>query len=94
MLLDVREEPEYLTGHAIDALLLPVDEITAQEDCNALIHAGWCGVKLLATAHAGSKMDLYSRPVYKPIIKSRLFETLLILQPDKSWRMERIAYEY
>ena len=30
VLLDVREEPEYLTGHAIDALLLPVDEITAQ----------------------------------------------------------------
>lgn len=30
VLLDVREEPEYLTGHAIDALLLPVDEITAE----------------------------------------------------------------
>ena len=27
-LVDVREEPEYLTGHAVDALLLPVDEIT------------------------------------------------------------------
>ena len=24
------EEPEYLTGHAVDALLLPVDEITAE----------------------------------------------------------------
>ena len=30
VLLDVREEPEYLTGHAADALLLPVDEITAE----------------------------------------------------------------
>ena len=29
VLLDVREEPEYITGHAIDAELLPVDEITA-----------------------------------------------------------------
>lgn len=70
--------------------VIAVDEITAQEDCNALIHAGWCGVQLLATAHAGSRADLYVRPVYKPIIKSRLFETLLILQSDKSWRMERI----
>ena len=27
-LLDVREEEEYITGHAINAVLLPVDEIT------------------------------------------------------------------
>lgn len=70
--------------------IIAVDEITAQEDCNALIHAGWCGVKFLATVHAGSRSDLYSRPVYKPIIKSGLFDTLLILEPDKSWRMERM----
>lgn len=70
--------------------IIAVDEITAQEDCNALIRAGWCGVQLLATAHAESRADLYARPVYKPIIKSCLFKTLLILQSDKSWRMERI----
>ena len=29
-LIDVREEPEYITGHAADAQLLPVDEITAE----------------------------------------------------------------
>ena len=28
MLLDVREEAEYITGHAADAVLLPVDELT------------------------------------------------------------------
>ena len=28
VLLDVREEPEYITGHAVDAILLPVDELT------------------------------------------------------------------
>ena len=30
VLIDVREEPEYLTGHAVDAQLLPVDEITEE----------------------------------------------------------------
>ena len=30
VLLDVREEPEYLTGHAAYAQLLPVDEITPE----------------------------------------------------------------
>lgn len=69
---------------------IAVDEITAQEDCEALLHAGWCGVKLLATAHADNRQDLMSRPVYAPLTKSGLFETLLILQPDKSWRMERM----
>lgn len=70
--------------------IIAVDEITAAEDCEALIHAGWCGVKFLATVHAGSRSDLYSRPVYKPIIKSGLFEYLLILRSDKSWHMERV----
>ena len=36
VLLDVREEDEYITGHAIDALLLPVDEITPQRAAEAL----------------------------------------------------------
>ena len=70
--------------------IIAVDEITAEEDCRALIHAGWCGVKLFASAHAESRMDLLTRPVYKPIITSGLFQTLLIMQPDKSWCMERI----
>ena len=28
VLLDVREEEEYITGHAVDAVLLPVDQLT------------------------------------------------------------------
>ena len=36
VLLDVREEDEYITGHAIDALLLPVDEITPQRAADVL----------------------------------------------------------
>ena len=38
VLIDVREEPEYLTGHALDAELLPVDEIT-EETASMLIPA-------------------------------------------------------
>ena len=69
---------------------IAVDEITAPEDCAALIHAGWCGVKILATAHAGSRHDLINRPVYRPLLESRLFETLIIMRPDKTWYIERI----
>ncbi len=68
-----------------------VDEITAPADCQALLRAGWCGVKLLATAHAESLDELYARPVYRPLIESRLFSTVLVLKRDKTWSRERIA---
>ncbi len=72
--------------------ILAVDEITAKEDCQALLNAGWCGISLLATAHAASKNDFLQRPIYRPVVESKLFDTLLILQTDKSWRTERIHY--
>ena len=84
-------------GQGIDAVLrnmspdtIAVDEITAREDCNALIHAGWCGVRLLATAHAGCRQDLMSRPIYQPIVESGIFDTLIIMNDDKSWHSERM----
>ena len=70
---------------------IALDEITAQADCEALLHAGWCGVNLLATAHAGSIHDLQSRPVYQPLIHCKLFHTVLVLHRDKSWTTERIT---
>ena len=69
---------------------IAVDEITAKEDCDALLHAGWCGVRLLATAHAASVSDLMSRPVYQSIVKYGLFNAVVALNRDKSWRIERI----
>lgn len=67
-----------------------VDEITAAEDCDALLHAGWCGVTLLATAHASSRRDLETRAVYRKIMEYRLFDWIVILQQDKSWYAERM----
>jgi len=84
-------------AHGIESVLrnmgpttIAVDEITAAEDCQALIHAGWCGVRLLASAHASNLNDLKSRPVYRPIIESGLFEMVLVLQPNKTWCAERL----
>ncbi len=68
-----------------------VDEITAQDDCEALIQAGWCGVDILATAHAGCRKELFARPVYKPLLEMKLFDTLVILNRDKSYHTERMT---
>lgn len=69
---------------------IAVDEITAREDCDALLHAGWCGVRLIATAHAGDKYDFLSRPIYAPLAQSGIIDTLIVLNIGKSWKMERM----
>lgn len=69
---------------------IAVDEITAEADCAALLRAGWCGVKLLATAHASGLSDLRSREIYRPLMEKGLFHSIIVLGPDKSRRLERI----
>ncbi len=69
---------------------IAVDEITSREDCEGLLQAGWCGVRLLATAHAGSLADLRARPVYRPLVEAALFDTAVVLKADRSWTAERM----
>ena len=70
---------------------IAVDEITAGEDCEALLKAAYCGVKLAATAHAGSLDDFKKRPVYRPLVESGLFHHAMVLRQDKSWILERMG---
>ena len=70
---------------------IAVDEITAPEDAQAILQAAWCGVDLYATAHAGSRSELYRRPVYRTLLEAQIFQTLLVLSQDKSWKTERLC---
>ena len=70
---------------------IAVDEITRPADCDALVQALWCGVKVVATAHAASVRDLFSRPVYRPIVDSGVFSAAVVLHTDKSYHLERIT---
>ena len=69
---------------------IAVDEITAREDTRALCQAAFCGVKLLATAHGREGADLCRRGIYRPLVELGIFDSLLILGRDKSWRWERM----
>lgn len=69
---------------------IAVDEITGAEDARALERAGWCGVRLIATAHASSAVDLRMRPLYRPLWENHLFEHLLICHRDESRCVERM----
>ena len=98
---DTGRRTDILTGcskaQGIDILLrtmgpsvIAVDEITAVDDCVALVQAGWCGVRILATAHAANSKDLYTRPVYRELTESGLFDDLIVLKKDKTWTLERM----
>ena len=69
---------------------IAVDEITAEEDTNAILRAAVCGVEILATAHAENIEDLLCRPVYRPLIEQHLFKNIIVMNSDKSWTLERI----
>lgn len=69
---------------------IAVDEITGEADAQALLHAGWCGVRLLATAHASGIEDLKKRPIYRSLTENHLFDSLLICHRDKSRSTERM----
>lgn len=71
--------------------IIAVDEITASGDCDALLQAGWCGVMILATVHGNSREDLLRRRVYRPIVEGGLFDKLVVLGKDKSFKVERMG---
>ena len=67
-----------------------VDEITTADDCAALLEASWCGVDILATAHASCTDDLAMRSVYKPLLNCGVFHNIVVMKEDKSWSFERM----
>ena len=69
---------------------IAVDEITSEEDCNALLRVGWCGVRLIATAHASCTRDLHCREIYKPLMRTKLFTHIFVLRRDKTLYEERM----
>ena len=69
--------------------VIAVDEISAVDDTNLLLQSAGCGVSFIATAHAGSVEDLQRRPIYRKLLDYALFQNLIILMPDMTWKMER-----
>ena len=70
---------------------IALDEITAEGDCQALVQAANCGVRLVATAHAASERDFRSRNVYRVLLENRIFDGLVLLHRDKSYQVERMT---
>lgn len=71
--------------------VIAMDEVTSTRDCEALLRAAWCGVRLLATAHAESVRDLQERCVYRPLTRAALFTRVAILNRNRIWHLEEVA---
>lgn len=71
--------------------VIAMDEVTSQGDCEALIRAAWCGVGLLATAHADSVEDLNRRSIYRPLVRAGLFTKAAVLDCHRRWHLEEVG---
>lgn len=70
---------------------IAVDEITEQTDCKAMMDGAGCGVRFLATAHARGIDDLRKRPIYRQLAHCGLFAYAVILERNRSFRVERMV---
>lgn len=70
--------------------ILAMDEITAPEDVEALQMVSGCGVSLLATAHGQSIDDLFTRPLYRNLLRRKIFRRLILIERDRDHRKCRM----
>lgn len=76
---------------AMGPQVIAMDEVTSADDCAALLRAAWCGVRLIATAHADSVEDLRSRGVYRPLVEAGLFEKAVVPDGAGRWKIEEVG---
>lgn len=79
---------------AMTPQLLAMDEITTPADVEAARSATGCGVKLLATAHAGSARELAARPVYRHLLEDSIFRAAIVIDRrggQRRYRLEELG---
>ena len=75
---------------AMNPQIIAMDEISSPEDVEAAEAASGCGVRLIATAHAAEKSELYRRPVYKRLLELGVFKNTVVIEN----RCGRRSYSY
>ena len=60
--------------------LIAMDEISEPEDADACRSAAYCGVSLLATAHAADASELSRREVYRMLQSDQIFSRAVVIR--------------
>ncbi len=71
---------------AMNPQVIAVDEITVREDLRAAAMAAGCGVRLLATIHAGSVEELLQKPLYAELLRDRVFHLAVCIRKTEAGR--------
>ena len=102
-MLEVGRHTDVLTGcpkgvsiellvRSMSPAWIALDEITGQQDVEALIQASYCGVRFFTTAHANGKEDLLRRPVYRSLLQAEIFDNLAMIRSDRCLYCERMKH--
>ncbi len=75
---------------AMNPQIIAMDEISSPEDVEAAETVSGCGVRLIATAHAADKSELYRRPVYRRLLELGVFKNTVVIEN----RCGRRSYSY
>lgn len=75
-----KREASIMMLRAMNPELVAMDEISSAADIKAVEEISGCGVKILATAHAGDIYDLSKRPIYDNLLKMRIFKYAIIIK--------------
>lgn len=71
---------------------IALDEITAEEDVDAMIRSSYCGIRFLATAHGSSLSDLKRRPIYRKLLDNHIFDYVFVIGSDRRIRKEALCH--
>ena len=66
--------------------VIAMDEISKPEDLKTVFEVCGCGVNILATAHGKNEKDMLSRPVYRELVESGIFDWIVIISVENGNR--------
>ena len=76
---------------AMNPHIISVYEITAREDLEAMTWAANCGVRLLATIHAGSVAELQRKPLFSQLLQLGVFEKCVTISAESGVRKYEVC---
>ena len=71
--------------------VIAVDEITEEEDIRAMCLAANCGVGLLASIHAASVDELHQKPLWRELLRARVFCRCIVIRSNGGARSYEVG---
>lgn len=66
--------------------IIVMDEISREEDLEAVRQITGCGVRVFATAHGSSLASIRKRPSYAKLLQEEIFQTLVYISLERGER--------